>query len=77
MTIAEQWQEFSKIIELEEAHILQQIEMKRAFYAGNVCMLDIFMDLIQQDPPETARETIQQLHEELGDFAEAVLEGRA
>jgi len=72
--IAQHWQSFSDEIGLEAAHLVQRQEMKRAFYAGALGLLDIVMAELQTDTFGTAM--IERLHDEIRDFADGVVAGR-
>ncbi len=76
--MAEQWTLFEKIIS-KDAPAIQRKEMKRAFYAGAQCIL---FRVIQAFAPETepTAEDIQimeDVHQELQEFAQQVQRGEA
>jgi hypothetical protein len=72
--IGQQWQSFSDEIGLEAAHLVQRQEMKRAYYAGALGLLDIVKNEMETD--QFGRALREHLHDEIQDFADGVVAGR-
>jgi hypothetical protein len=72
--IAQSWQSFSDEIGLEAAHLVQRQEMKRAYYAGALGLLNIVATEMQTDTFGNAM--IARLKDEFRDFADGVMAGR-
>jgi hypothetical protein len=77
--MAEQWNEFSRKVFNDSHGAAQRREMRRAFYAGAESIL---FRVIQEFAPESEPtdadlQMMTDLHQELQDFAKAVIQGRA
>lgn len=77
--MAEQWDEFSGKVLPKPCSEIQKREMRRAFYAG---AQSILFRVIQSFAPETEPteedlQIMEDLHDELQNFAKAIGEGKA
>lgn len=77
--MAEQWDQFSRRVLPVDASAVQKQEMRRAFYAG---AQSILFRVIQALAPETEPTTediqvMEDVHQELQEFAKLVQQGRA
>lgn len=80
-TIKAQWESFEAAL-LQEAPPIQRQEMRRAFYAGAQSFFGIMQgSLSETDDPNEVTEAdlnlLDELEEELNQFAKDVVEGRA
>lgn len=77
--MAEEWDKFARLILPQGVSATQRSEMRRAFYAG---AQSILFRVIQSFAPEsepTAEDLqiMEDLHQELQDFAKLIQQGRA
>lgn len=77
--MAEEWDKFARTVMNPHAHPTQKQEMRRAFYAG---AQSILFRVIQgfapeADPTDADVQIMEDLHQELQDFAKLVQSGRA
>ncbi len=77
--MAEQWNEFSRTVLPKDAGAVQRKEMRRAFYAGAQCILFRLIASFapESEPTDADLKIMQDLDQELQDFAKAVKAGRA
>jgi len=77
--MAEQWSEFARKVLPPNCGPMQRQEMRRAFYAGAEAILfRVIQSFAPEDEPtEADLRTMQDLNDELKEFARAVKEGRA
>jgi hypothetical protein len=77
--MAELWEQFARVALPPDAPEVQRREMKRAFYSGaHGIMFKVIHALAPgQESTEADEQLIQDLHEELQEFAELIKQGRA
>ena len=77
--MAEQWNEFVIKVMSSDAPAIQKQEMRRAFYAGAQAILFKVIDSFapESEPTEVDLQLMQDVHDELQDFAKLVASGRA
>lgn len=77
--MAELWDEFALIALPPGAPDFQRREMRRAFYSGaHGIMFKVIQALApESDPTEADIRVVEDLHEELQEFAELIKQGRA
>jgi hypothetical protein len=77
--MAEQWNEFACVTLPENCGLLQRQEMRRAFYAGAQTILFRVIVALAPEAEPTAEDLhlMDDLDQELKDFARSVQEGRA
>jgi len=77
--MAEQWNEFSRQIIHKDAPEIQKREMRRAFYAGAQSILFRVIESFapESEPTDEDLKIIEDLHQELQDFAKRVQQGLA
>ncbi len=77
-TIDEQWGRFSSAIGLKDTTPVQQVETKRAFYAGAASMLHLQMRAADMNLSEAAAiAMLNGWHEECDAFGRAIVAGEA
>ena len=76
---AEQWDQFARAVLPADASATQKQEMRRAFYAGGQAIMFKVITALAPDsePTEDDLKLMDDLHQELNVFAEAVKAGRA
>ena len=74
--MGEQWNKYIRLDLAEGCSTAQRSEIRRAFYAGAQALLMEIANL-PREPTEEAKQAIEDLKQELVDFAEAVTQGRA
>lgn len=79
LLMAEQWDQFSRAYMPSNANALQKREMRRAFYAGGQAIMFKIITALAPDsePTEEDLKLMDDLHQELNAFAEAVKAGRS
>lgn len=79
LTIDEQWKSYEKRCVPENAHEIQRVECKRAFYGGASVLFTTLTTGLDggADATELDVQYIDKLHLELIDFHRAVIEGKA
>lgn len=79
MLMAEQWDQFARSIFTEKTPAVQRSEMRRAFYAGAQSILFRVIESFapEAEPTDADLQVMQDLNDELQDFAKAVAAGRA
>lgn len=79
LMMAEQWDAFSRALNLSEAPQIQRQEMRRAFYAGAQGILFGVIAVLVPDAAPTIEDLVimTDLSRELSDFADLVKAGRA
>jgi len=74
--IAQVWLTYVKKVIPADAGTVQQIECRRAFYAGAEAMLSLSMELADRDE-EKACKALSEIEQEIVAFAAAVALGKA
>ena len=79
LLMAEQWDYFSRAVMPPDASAVQRQQMRRAFYAGaETILFRVIQGFAPEDEPtEADLKLMDDLHQELQDFAAAVKAGRA
>jgi hypothetical protein len=79
LLMAEQWDQFSRLIGLYDKPATQRREMRRAFYAGAECILFRVIASFAPEAEPTAEDLaiMQGVQDELVEFAEQMKNGRA
>lgn len=79
MLMAEQWDQFARGVLHPNAPAIQRQEMRRAFYAGAQSILFRVIQSFapESEPTEADLQIMQDVHEELQAFGQAIKEGRA
>lgn len=79
MLMAEQWDQFARLIFTKDTPAVQRSEMRRAFYAGaqSILFKVIASFAPESDPTEADLQIMQDLSDELQEFAKLVASGRA
>lgn len=79
LLMAEQWDQFSRSVLPPDAPQDQRREMRRAFYAGAQGVLFRVIEKFapESEPTEEDLQIMQDVHEELQEFAKLVAQGRA
>ena len=79
LLMAEQWDQFARAVLPADASATQKQEMRRAFYAGGQAIMFKVITALAPDsePTEDDLKLMNDLHQELNAFAEAVKAGRA
>jgi hypothetical protein len=77
--MAEQWNGFSRALHLERHSETQRLEMRRAFYAGAESILFRVIQSFapESEPTDGDLKIMEDLDQELKDFAKLVKAGRA
>jgi hypothetical protein len=77
--MAEQWDQFARAVLPKEASLVQQREMRRAFYAGAESILFRVIQSFapESEPTDADLKIMEDLDQELKDFAKLVKAGRA
>lgn len=78
--LAREWTSFARmILDPVNAGALQRQEMRRAWYAGAVMMFDLMSNLAgpSDEPDEVGAARVEQVHQELRQYAEALMSGHA
>lgn len=77
--MAEEWDKFAHTVINPNAHPTQKQEMRRAFYAGAQSILFRVIQSFapETDPTDADVQIMEDLHQELQDFAKLVQAGRA
>ena len=77
--VAEQWDQFARLVLPKEAPADQRREMRRAFYSGAQAILFNVIASLDEEPEPTGEDLriIDGVGRELEDFAEMVKNGRA
>ena len=79
LLMAEQWDTFARAVLPKNASTVQRWEMRRAFYAGAESILFRVIQSFdpESEPTDADLKMMEDLDQELKDFAKAVKEGRA
>jgi hypothetical protein len=79
MLVAEQWDQFARIVLPPNCDLTQKTEMRRAFYAGAQGVLHAAMQAISHKDEPTSEDlgVMVGIGQELKDFVELVRAGRA
>ena len=79
LLMAEQWDQFARSVLPAGISAVHRQEMRRAFYAGGNSILFRIIAAFapESEPTEADLQVMQDLQDELQDFARAVKEGRA
>jgi hypothetical protein len=74
-----QWQMFEKMVLPENCDAIQRQEMRRAFYAGASALFSGVLAALSGGDEATPADMqiVEDLHNELRQFGQAVVEGRA
>lgn len=77
--MAEQWDQFARSVLPVGASAVQRQEMRRAFYAGAQAILFRVIEAFAPESEPTAEDLqlMQDVHDEIEDFARLVKAGRA
>ena len=77
--MAEQWDQFSRSVLPRDAPQVQRTEMRRAFYAGAQSILFRVIQALtpESEPTDKDVDLLQDVHDELKEFAKLVEQGRA
>jgi len=76
--IREQWDSYRREVIPKDAHDVQIVESRRAFYAGAAALLRILVDLDPGDEPtEDDLRKMDEINEEIDSFKRDVKGGRA
>lgn len=77
--MAEQWDVFARTVLPQGCSLLQKQEMRRAFYAGAQAILFKVITSFapEEEPTEADLQIMENVYEELQDFASQVKQGRA
>lgn len=77
--MAEQWDQFARLILPANCHLTQRQEMRRAFYAGAQAILFRLIASFapESEPTEDDMRIMEGIQAELQEFAELVQRGRA
>ena len=77
--MAEEWDKFARTVVNPNAHPTQKQEMRRAFYAGAQSILFRVIQSFapESEPTDADVQIMENLHQELQDFAKLVQSGRA
>lgn len=77
--MAEQWNEYSRMVLPADAPAIQKSETRRAFYAGAQAILFRVIEGFapESEPTEADLTMMRDVHDELQDFARLVIQGRA
>jgi hypothetical protein len=75
----EQWAKFFELVFTADTPEIQKREMRRAFYAGAQAILFRVIAAFapETEPTEADLKVMDDLNQELNDFAKAIQEGRA
>jgi hypothetical protein len=79
LLMAEQWDQFARAVLQPGTSAIQRQEMRRAFYAGAESILFRVIQSFapESEPTEADLQIMEDLDQELKDFAQAVKDGRA
>lgn len=79
LLMAEQWDSFARAVLPKDAPAVQRQEMRRAFYAGAQGILFGVIAILapEAEPTDEDIRHMENLHQELQDFANLVEQGRA
>lgn len=77
--MAEQWEEFGRKVLPPDVSLIQKREMKRAFYAGAQTILFRVIAAFapESEPTDADVAIMESVHQELQEFAKAVVRGEA
>jgi biotin synthase-like enzyme len=79
LLIAEQWDQFARAVLPPNCSVIQRQEMRRAFYAGAQGVLLGCVAALAPEGEPTAEDLqmMQNVHDELSEFAQLVADNRA
>jgi hypothetical protein len=79
LLMAEQWNEFARLVLPGDVSAVQRREMRRAFYAGGQAIIFRIVTALAPDaePTEADLQLMDDLHQELNAFTRDVIAGRA
>jgi hypothetical protein len=79
--IENEWNGFLAAVDLDDAPVVQKIEMRRAFFAGAAAVVGVMSELAMKEEEHGCTDetdsALESLLEELGDFSLAVKNGVA
>ncbi len=79
LLMAEEWDKYARLVLPSDAPLVQKMETRRAFYAGAQSILFRVIQSFapESEPTDADMQIMEDLHQELHDFAQSVKDGRA
>lgn len=71
-TLQQGWISFARQVIPPDAHVVQRMEMRKAYYAAAAIVMDMMLQLSEK-PEEHAVAGLESLHKELEDFTQQLL----
>lgn len=76
--ILEEWNSFSRALNLEKASPVQRVEMQKAFFSGAMALFALIMNILEPgaDPTDKDLQVMDEIFQEMKNYPKRVVDGR-